>query len=96
MEMESSNNLETPMTTKIRFNELRQELALPLDRLAPILGVSFHAAKAYGSAGDQRKPPAAIIEKMESEILKQAIARVRRAGLEVTGHESAPAHQHYS
>ena len=78
------------MMAKDRFNELRGELALPLDELARILHRPFATVKAWASASRRDCVPSAdILAEMEAELVARAIARCRAAGFEVTRQRAA-------
>ena len=69
------------MDAKARFNELREELALPRDRLARLLGRPFGTVQAWGNQSRPNMiPPTDVLAKMEGELIAQAISRMRTAG----------------
>lgn len=71
------------MNPKERFNELRRELRLPLDELAPLLQRSYGTMRAYASPASPLQPPPDVLAAMEAELVGRAVDRVRAAGFEV-------------
>lgn len=60
------------------------KLGLPLHELSEAIGISYASAKAYASGVNDRLPPEDVLKALEAEILKRAISRVQKAGLQVS------------